>query len=105
MVKRYDVVLVNLDPIIGAECKKTRPCVVVYPNDMNRALQTVIIAPMTSTKRGWAFRPLITGPKTQSELALDQIRAIDKARLIKKLGSLNADDQATVYEILKELFL
>lgn len=105
MVKRYDVILINLDPTIGAEAKKTRPCVVVSPNDMNRALQTILIAPMTSTRRGWKFRPLITGPKNQSELALDQIRAVDKSRIIKSLGVLQIDDQNSVYAILKELLL
>lgn len=105
MVKRYDVVLINLDPNVGAESKKTRTCVVISPDDMNRALQTILIAPMTSTCRGWKFRPLITGPKSQSELALDQIRAVDKSRIIKPLGILSLDDQASVYAILKELLV
>lgn len=105
MVKRYDVVLINLDPTVGAESKKTRPCVVISPDDMNRALQTILIAPMTSTRRGWKFRPLITGPKSQSELALDQIRAVDKSRIIKPLGILSLDDQNSVYAILKELLV
>ena len=97
--------LVNLDPTIGVECQKTRPCVVVSTNDMNNALMTVIIAPMTSTQRGWKFRPLITGPKHKSELALDQIRSIDKSRIVKILGQLDATDQVAVYMILKELFV
>lgn len=105
MVKRYDVVLINLDPTVGVECQKTRPCVVISPNDMNNSLQTVLIAPMTSTRRGWTFRPLITGPKNQSELALDQMRAVDKSRIIKVLGSLSVDDQVSVYAILKELLV
>lgn len=105
MVKRYDVVLINLDPTLGAECQKTRPCVVISPDDMNQALRTILIAPMTSTRRGWTFRPLITGPKTQSELALDQIRAVDKSRVIKSLGVLSKQDQVQVYAILKELLL
>jgi mRNA interferase MazF len=105
MVKIYDVVLINLDPTVGVECQKTRPCVVVSPDDMNNALQTILIAPMTSTRRGWKFRPLITGPKNQSELALDQIRAVDKSRVIKPLGTLSSDDQKSVYAILKELLV
>lgn len=105
MVRRYDVVLINLDPTVGAEAKKTRPCVVISPDDMNRALKTVLIAPMTSTRRGWKFRPLVTGPKNQSELALDQIRAVDKSRIIKPLGALRLDDQHSVYAILKELLI
>lgn len=103
MVKRYDVVLINLDPTVGVKCQKTRPCVVISPDDMNNALQTILIAPMTSTRRGWVFRPLITGPKNQSELALDQIRAVDKSRVIKPLGRLSSYDQRLVYKILKEL--
>lgn len=105
MVKRYDVVLINLDPTVGAETTKTRPCVVISPDDMNKALQTIMIAPMTSTRRGWKFRPLITGPRSQSELALDQLRAVDKSRIIKPLGALSLDDQNAVYTILKELLL
>lgn len=105
MVRRYDVVLINLDPTVGAEAKKTRPCVVISPDDMNWALKTVLIAPMTSTRRGWKFRPLVTGPKNQSELALDQIRAVDKSRIIKPLGALSLDDQHSVYAILKELLI
>ncbi len=105
MVKRYDVVLINLDPTVGAECQKTRPCVVVSPNDMNTSLNTIIIAPLTSTRRGWIFRPLVTGPKTKSEVALDQIRAVDKKRVIKKLGELSKKDQKSVYSILRELLV
>lgn len=105
MVKRYDVVLINLDPTVGVECQKTRPCVVVSPDDMNNALQTILIAPMTSTRRGWKFRPLVTGPRNQSELALDQIRAVDKSRIIKPLGKLSSDDQRSVYAVLKELLI
>jgi mRNA interferase MazF len=104
MVNRYDVVLVNLDPTIGTECNKTRPCVVVSPNDMNLALNTVIIAPMTSTLRGWPFRPLIQGPKTKSELALDQIRTVDASRIIKILGHLSPRDELQVYNILNQMF-
>lgn len=104
-VTRYEVVLINLDPSIGSEYQKTRPCVVVSPDDMNRSLHTVIIAPLTSKRRGWAFRPLVTGPSSQSEVALDQIRTVDKSRIIKSLGHLSPQDQSAVYSILKELFL
>lgn len=104
MVERFDVVLINLDPTVGAECQKTRPCVVVSPTDMNMKLRTVIIAPMTSTSRGWVFRPLVTGATQQSEVALDQLRAIDKRRIIKPLGKLNSDDQLLVSKIISELF-
>lgn len=105
MVNRYDVVLINLDPTVGAEAKKTKPCVVISPDDMNAALRTIIIAPMASTKRGWKFRPLISEPHNESELALDQLMAVDKSRVIKKLGSLSAHDQSAVYKIIRALFL
>lgn len=104
MVKRYDVVLVNLDPTVGVECQKTRPCVVISPDDMNRALQTIIIAPLTSTLRGWLFRPAVTGPKTTSEVAIDQLRAIDKRRVIKTLGKLEKEDARAVQNVLNDLF-
>ncbi|MCL1126324.1 type II toxin-antitoxin system PemK/MazF family toxin [Shewanella surugensis] len=103
--KRYDVVGINLDPTIGAECQKFRPCVVISPDDMNVALQTIIIAPLTSTRRGWKFRPLITGPNTQSELALDQMRAVDKSRITKTYGKLIKKEQDSVYSILTEFFI
>lgn len=104
IIKKYDVVLVNLDPTVGSEYQKTRPCVVVSPDDMNAALNTVIIAPMTSKRRGWRFRPLVTGPTVESELALDQIRSIDKRRIIKKDGQIKTDEQTAISEILNELF-
>lgn len=96
--------MIDLDPTVGAECKKKRPCVVISADDMNNALKTILIAPMTSTRRGWPFRPLITGPKRQSELALDQIRVVDKSRIIKIIGQLNPSDKESVYKITKELF-
>lgn len=103
MVKRYDVVLINLDPAQGMECKKKRPCVVISPDDMNSSLHTIVIAPMTSTLRGWMFRPLVTG-EHRSELALDQMRAVDKSRVIKTLGHLSELDQKAVYSVLKDFF-
>lgn len=105
MVKRYDVVLVNLDPTVGSEYQKTRPCVVISPDDMNDALNTIIIAPLTSKRRGWIFRPLVTSTKAKSEVALDQMRAIDKQRVIKTLGSLSQDDQKKIYDVLSQFFV
>ena len=105
MVRRYDVVLINLDPTVGAEAQKTRPCVVISSDDMNEALRTIIIAPMTSTIRGWKFRPLVSGPDNKSELAIDQLRTVDKSRVIKTLGHLTKADQNSVYEIINALFL
>ena len=103
VVSQFDVVLVNLDPTVGSECKKTRPCVVVSPSDMNRNLNTVIVAPMTSTIRGWAFRPIVTG-KNKSELMLDQIRAVDKSRLVKVVGSIKQKERPPIKSVLSDMF-
>lgn len=105
MLKQYDVVLVNLDPTVGSEYQKTRPCVVISPDDMNAALNTIIIAPLTSKRRGWAFRPLVKSTKKESEVALDQMRAIDKKRVINTLGSLSKKDRDKIYEVLSQFFV
>lgn len=89
MVRRYDFVLIKLDPTVGAEAQKIRSSAVISLDDMGRALKTVSIAPMTPTHRGWKFSPLVTDPKNQRELALDQLRAADKSRIIKPLGALS----------------
>ncbi|HIF9272070.1 type II toxin-antitoxin system PemK/MazF family toxin [Photobacterium damselae] len=104
MVDKFSVVLVDLDPTIGSEYNKTRPCVVVSPTDLNNVLGTVIIAPMTSVHRGWPFRPLVTGPKTKSELAIDQMRVIDKRRIRKTLGKLNSNDIEKVQSVIEDFF-
>lgn len=103
-MKQFDVVVVDLNPTMGSEMKKVRPCVVVSPTDMNQALNTVIIAPMTEAKRGWKFRPIIVGPTKTSELALDQIRAIDKSRIGKVIGSISESEQEAVSNILSQMF-
>ena len=89
VVNRFDVYLVNLDPTIGAEIKKTRPCLVISPDEMNRNIRTVIIAPMTSTNKDYPTRVACTFRKKQGQIVLDQIRTLDKIRLIKKLGSID----------------
>lgn len=104
MVNQFDVVLIDLNPTIGAEINKTRPCVVLSPNDVNKHLKTVIIAPLTSTTRGWPFRPVVQGAKVKSEVAIDQMRAIDKNRIIKKLGQLTTIESNLVASIVKEFF-
>jgi mRNA interferase MazF len=82
----FNIFLVRLDPTTGAETAKTRPCVVVSPDELNRAVSTVIIAPMTTTRRGWPTRVEISFQGKTGEIALDQIRAVDKSRLVKRLG-------------------
>ncbi len=86
-VERFDVYLVGLDPTKGSEIRKTRPCLIISPNEMNRYIRTVIVAPMTSTVKNYPTRVTTTFQKKQSQIVLDQIRTVDKQRLIKKLGS------------------
>ena len=88
-VEQYSIWLVNLDPTIGAEIRKMRPAVIISPNEMNEVLNTVIIAPMTTKIRNWPTRVKIEFQGKQGEIALDQIRTIDKRRLVKHLGKLD----------------
>ena len=104
VVKRFDVYLVNLDPAIGSEIKKTRPCLVISPDEMNRNIRTVIIAPMTSAQKEYPTRVSCTFQKKKGQIVLDQLRTIDKARLIKKLGTIDSKDQLEVISILQQLF-
>ena len=104
VVERFNIFLVRLDPTAGAETAKTRPCVVVSPDEMNRSIATVIIAPMTTVLRGWPTRVEISFQGKTGEIALDQIRAVDKSRLVKRLGKLNSETGDTVLDTLSELF-
>jgi mRNA interferase MazF len=104
VVKRFDVYLINLDPTIGSEIKKTRPCVVISPDEMNRNIRTVIIAPMTTAQKEYPTRVSCTFQKKKGQIVLDQLRTIDKARLIKKLGTIDSKDQLEVISILQRLF-
>jgi mRNA interferase MazF len=105
VIKRFDVFLVALDPTIGSEMQKARPCVVVSPDEINRNLRTVIIAPMTTVFRDtYPVRVPCQFQGKDGQIALDQIRVVDKSRLIKHLGELSADEQKAVLETLKEMF-
>ena len=101
---RFEVHLIDLDPTQGSEIRKTRPCVVVSPDEMNRHLRTVIVAPMTSTLRPYPSRIPLTFQRKQGQIALDQIRTVDKSRLVKKLGSVKADTARHIAETLQEMF-
>ena len=105
-LKRFDVCLVNLDPTIGSEIKKTRPVVVISPDSMNRSrLSTVIIAPMTSTVRDhFPTRVTTTFKSKKGQIALEQIRTIDRSRVIKVLGGINDEAQDDVLSILAVMF-
>ncbi len=104
VIERFAVFLVALDPAQGAETAKTRPCVIVSPDDVNDALATVIIAPMTTVRRRWPTRPAVTFQGKTGEIALDQIRAVDKSRLVKRLGRIDRVTATAVLNILGELF-
>lgn len=101
---RFDVHLVRLDPAVGAEMRKTRPCVVVSPEEMHRNLYTVIIVPMTGTSTGFPSRVRSTFDGKAGELALDQIRAVDVSRLGKRLGRLDTATARKLADALVELF-
>lgn len=103
-MKRFDVYLINLDPTIGKEIKKTRPCLVISPDEMNEHISTVIVAPMTSRIRNYPSRVTCDFHGTKGQIVLDQIRAVDKIRLIKKLGIINDQSQYEVIKILQEMF-
>ena len=104
VVKRFDIFLVSLDPTVGSETKKTRPCLVISPDEMNRNIRTVLIAPMTTANKDYPTRISCAFRKKHGQIALDQIRTIDKARLVKKLGTLDATTQSDVISILQTLF-
>ncbi|NQT56922.1 MAG: type II toxin-antitoxin system PemK/MazF family toxin [Desulfobacteraceae bacterium] len=104
VVKRFDVYLVNLDPTVGSEIQKTRPCLIVSPDEMNRNIRTVIIAPMTSAQKDYPTRVSCSFKKKEGQIVLDQIRTIDKTRLIKKLGMIDSRTQLDVISILQRLF-
>ncbi|WP_234571774.1 type II toxin-antitoxin system PemK/MazF family toxin [Rhodohalobacter sp. 614A] len=104
MVERFDVWLISLDPTKGSEIKKTRPCLVISPNEMNRHIRTVIIAPMTSTIRNHPSRVTVTFQKKKGQIVLDQIRTVDKQRLIKKLGTIPSSAQNKTLSVLQEMF-
>lgn len=104
MVKRGEVWLINLDPTVGSEIRKTRPCVVISPAEMNAHLRTVIVAPMTSQGFDAPFRPVLVFQGTSGRILLDQIRTVDKVRLVKRLGALSSQTHAKVLGTLQELF-
>ncbi|MBI1938643.1 MAG: type II toxin-antitoxin system PemK/MazF family toxin [Ignavibacteriales bacterium] len=104
MFSRFDIYYVNLDPTIGSEIKKTRPCVIISPNEMNFNIATVIVAPLTSKLRNYPTRIACKLEGKQGQIVLDQIRTVDKIRLIKKIDTLNKTTQIKVLNVLKEMF-
>ena len=104
VVKRFEVYLVNLDPTIASEIQKTRPCLVISPDEMNRTIATVLIAPMTTKGRDYPTRVNCQFEGKAGQIVLDQIRTVDKIRLLKKLGKINPSEQNEVLAVLSEMF-
>lgn len=102
MVKQYDIHWVNLDPTVGSEIKKTRPCLVISPNFSNKLLNTILIAPITSTIRNFPMRIKIALNGKAGQVALDQIRCVDKSRVLDRMDSLNKKSITQFKEILSE---
>lgn len=102
--KRFDVYLINLNPTIGSEIQKTRPCLVISPDEMNRFIETVIVAPMTTKGTAYPTRVACRFQSKQGQIALDQIRTVDKTRLVRKLGRIDKQTQAEVLSVLSEMF-
>ena len=103
-VRRFDVFLVNLDPTLGSEIQKTRPCLVVSPDEANRHIATVIIAPMTSQGHPYPTRLTCQFQGKAGQIVLDQLRTVDKVRLVKRLGRVTLDEQNAVLTGLAEMF-
>jgi mRNA interferase MazF len=100
---RFEVYLVNLDPTIGSEIVKTRPCVIVSPDEMNHNIRTVIVAPLTTKGQAYPSRVACRFKGKNGQVVLDQIRTVDRARLIRKLGRLDSKTSAQVLEVLQEM--
>jgi mRNA interferase MazF len=104
VAKRFEVYLINLDPTIGREIKKTRPCLIISPDEMNRHIATVIVAPMTTKGRSYPTRIPCEFQEKQGQIVLDQIQTVDKSRLVKKLGQIDSATQKAVLALLAEMF-
>jgi mRNA interferase MazF len=103
-IKRFDVYLINLDPTVGHEIQKTQPCLIISPGEMNRSISTVIVAPMTTRGKKYPSRVSCAFQGKKGQVVLDQIRTIDKERLVKKLGTISTPVQHKILAILQEMF-
>ncbi len=104
VIERFDVYLVTLDPTLGSEIQKTRPCVVISPDEMNRTIATVILAPMTTQGRRYPSRVPCHFQGKKGQVILDQIRAVDKQRLLKRVGRIASITQQELLQTLAALF-
>ncbi len=104
-LKQYSIVLVNLDPTIGSEIKKTRPCVIISPNEMNKYLSTIVLAPMTTNLKKYPTRVSVTHNGKKGMIAIDQIRTVDKMRIIRIFEKLTKSEIEKCKEVIKETFV
>ncbi|MDO5616630.1 MAG: type II toxin-antitoxin system PemK/MazF family toxin [Cruoricaptor ignavus] len=104
-LKQYEIILVNLDPTIGSEVKKTRPCLVLSPNEMNRNIQTIVVAPITNSSKNYPTRIEIKGNSTKGFVMIDQIRTIDKQRVMKVFNKISESEIKKVKDIIMETFV
>jgi mRNA interferase MazF len=104
-LNQYQVVLVQLDPTIGSEIQKTRPCVIISPNEMNHHLRTITIAPLSTTSKSYPTRIQIQHNNQIGWVVMDQIRTIDKARIIKKFGFLSGKEIKSCKQVIREIFV
>ena len=104
-LKQYSIVLVNLDPTIGSEIKKTRPCVIISPDEMNKYLNTVVLAPMTTNLKAYPTRVKVKHNSKTGMIAIDQIRTVDKQRMVKVLGKLSNQESENCKQVIKEAFV
>ena len=103
-ISRFDVFLINLNPTTGSEINKTRPCLIISPDEMNHHIKTVIVAPMTTKSRSYPTRVPVVFAGKSGEVVLDQIRTIDRSRLIKRLGHLQEIQAKNVINVLQQMF-
>ncbi|MDZ7792969.1 MAG: type II toxin-antitoxin system PemK/MazF family toxin [Spirochaetia bacterium] len=105
VIQQYEVYLINLDPTVGHEIKKTSPCLVISPNEMNESIQTIIIAPMTTKSYKYPTRVPLQFEKKNGWIVLDQLRTVDRKRLIKKIGKINKKEIELVKSVLQEMLI
>ena len=104
VMNRFDVFLISLDPTKGSEIRKTRPCLIISPNEMNAHISTLIVAPMTTKGRSYPSRVPCTFQGKRGQVVLDQIRTVDKSRLHRRLGKISPGTQKKVLDVLQEMF-
>jgi mRNA interferase MazF len=104
-INQYQIVIVNLDPTVGSEIKKTRPCVVISPNEMNKFLQTIVIAPLTTSDKNYPTRVKVKYQNKAGRIAIDQIRTIDKSRIVKLSDELTNKDIENIKQTINKTFV